>query len=180
MDIPTQYELDSKNVITAVNPAWEAFALANAGRQLLAEQVVGRRLFDYITGDPTRMYLEALLQTVRRAAAPLVRPYRCDSPGLRRFMEMEIRPLAGGGLELSHRLLRTQLIERPVSFTTTAAAGGQLLKRCSVCGRLAQPGGWREPSDVAAAGGELPVIYTVCPDCKTQAPRRLRRPAAAH
>ena len=60
-DIPclvVSYWLDRDDRIVQVNPLWDQFALANGGeKQLLSSEIQGRRVFDFITGDQTRMYL---------------------------------------------------------------------------------------------------------------------------
>jgi hypothetical protein len=127
--------------------------------------VIGRPLHQFISGDPTRMYMDAVLQAVRLMGQPRRLRYRCDTPTVRRTLEMTLVPLDGGGVRIAHGLIEQQPRLRPlvcVPDERPAATGG--LWRCSLCLRLQRAGQpWRAPEPVASP--RLAVRYTVCPRC---------------
>jgi len=166
------YWLDRDDRIVQLNPLWDQFALANGGeKQLLSSEIQGRKVFDFITGDQTRMYLEALLQHVRFLHRTLIRPYRCDSPTLKRFMSMSLTPAAQGLVKLDHTLLKSEPFQQPVIYRYEPDLQASTLPRCSVCTRLLIKGNWLAPEDAETLGfithgTPLPVHYRICPTCK--------------
>ena len=176
------YTLDDKDVIVAVDGAWDHFALTNAGPAVCAESVLKRPLDDFITGDATRMFTRTMLMSARTLRRPLQRAYRCDSPDTRRYMEMLIEPQADGGVRLAHRLLKTEPIAvrvpiQPATATMARKYGTEVralpagyAKRCSLCNRVWIGSAWME-LDAAVTSGlvindkSLRVIYGVCPAC---------------
>lgn len=164
----TVYRLDGDNRIISVSADWDDFALENDGGDVLSDAVTGRSLFDYITGDAARMWMSALLGLVRVGGAELERPYRCDSPGLRRFMSMKIIPEGNGVLRLEHTVLRVERRTEELFFLSTGGSGPGILRRCSACGRVQSNGAWVEAdSEENPPEGkkEMPVVYTICEVC---------------
>lgn len=159
------YQVSGDNVIVSVGGGWNAFAAKNNAYQLTGRGILGVPLYSFISGDSTRMYIEALLRSARVLGQTLVRPYRCDSPEMRRYMEMVIQPAGNGLITLEHRLLREEPLARAVSFRVTAS--GEYYVRCSMCNRLKDAAGWQESDEIGRidARSSLPVIYGVCPTC---------------
>jgi hypothetical protein len=166
---PTVYWLDQERRIVAIAGPWDSFALDNEGMSACAAQVLGFPLRRFVSGDDARMWLDTLLQLAGLTGQPLERPYRCDSPDLQRFMSMRIVLEDSGLLRLEHRLLRVQRRIRPVRFVSSAGSCPSLRLRCSVCGRVRAHHCWMEPEHCCQGGGsttEMPVVYTVCPECR--------------
>lgn len=160
---PVIYWLDRSWRIIGLNEAWQAFASANDGQGLEPEKVIGRPLWHFISGDATRMWLDTVLGRVRITQEPLERPYRCDCPGLKRFMKMRVIPKPGGVLRLEHHLVATEP-RQPVYCTPyTPGTRGQQVLRCSLCGQIQHNGVWSEPGP--SPDGSYLVVYTVCPSC---------------
>jgi len=172
-----EYRLDERDRITEVNADWKRFAKENGGENLIAESVIGRSLRDFISGDTTRMFVSALLQATRLTGQQRTIQYRCDSSDTKRYMAMDIVPVNSGELISRHRVLRE--LKLPVSLTFSAIKAGQktLIKRCSMCNRLASGDGPPvEPEDAERLGwlsqpANALVIYCVCKDCAKRGPR---------
>ncbi len=170
------YWLDTEDRIVKVNPTWDQFAIANeGGKQLLSSEIKGRRVFDFIMGDQTRMYLEALLQHARFLNRSVSRSYRCDSPALKRFMSMSITPADDNLVQLDHTLLKCEPLEQPIIYRHEPDPQAKALPRCSVCTRLLIKGTWLSPEDaeilgLLSPGKPLPVTYRICPSCKRKQP----------
>lgn len=164
----TFYRLDAQDRIVSAGGEWDEFALANGADDLLAEHVIGTSIFNHVSGDISAMFLRTLLNGARTLQRTTTRPYRCDSPGMKRYMEMVVEPDDGAEVTVHHRLLRTESL--PANFHFAVRQGSALVTRCSMCNRLKVAGQWQEP-DAAWAEGRLaaeqttPVIYGVCPDC---------------
>lgn len=174
----TAYWLDRDDRIIQVNANWDNFAETNEGHTVVSSEVLGRGIWEFVTGDITRMWVESLLQMGRVCGDAITRPYRCDSPDIKRFMNMTLVPEGSGVLRLEHRVIRTEKREKKVYFNaeqthTTDSKG--LVERCSVCGCVKQDEQWKEAELFSCLGSEkneiyLPVAYTVCGDCKTLLP----------
>lgn len=142
-----RYEIDARDRITWVDPAWLRFARENAAGELTAEHVVGRPVLDFVSGGPVRQLYSMLFQAVRGARAVRV-PFRCDAPDRRRFMELCIEPADGGGLRLSGRLLREELRAPVALLEPERPHGAALVAICSWCKRIrTAPGRWEEVED---------------------------------
>lgn len=167
------YRLDNTDRIVETGGAWNQFAKENAGTELLGSAVIGRSLYDFIHGDVSRMFVRTLVDGVRILNRPRVVPYRCDSPGLRRYMEMSITCEPGGGILLEHRQVREETISRNFDFKVGVRSVNQLIVRCSHCNTVKKNGVWGEPETVLLEGDKLvPVIYGVCETCLNLVKRR--------
>lgn len=167
------YRLDPKDLIVEVGGAWNDFAKLNDGHRILAGHIEGQSLFSHITGDSTQMMMDVLLARVRRQGKPLTRPYRCDSPTLKRYMEMTIEPDEFGFLNLRHRLLKSEPLESQLAIKTFSSGiqGHTLVIRCSVCNRFRLGDNWLElevakQQGLSSDGGTTRVAYGVCSDCQ--------------
>ena len=172
-DSAMSYTLDEADCIVAVGGAWDDFARVNQGDAVLSSKVIGRKLDQFIHDDVTRMFVRSLLMAARLLGKPISRPYRCDAPELKRFMEMTVTPDARGCLEVKHRELRIEPMLHRVRLVA-APPGSQAVftKRCSLCNRVQTQGVWSEVDAAVLAGrltdsgAGLKVFYGVCPDCQ--------------
>lgn len=165
---PIVYQLDKKRRIIDVDGPWDRFALENDGAAACAERVIGQPLLHFVSGDDARMWIDTLLQLAALTSQPLERPYRCDSPELRRFMKMRVLPEDGGMLRVEHLLLEVQPRVRPVRFLPVPGNYPKLRLRCSICGRVKCQDRWQEAEHCCEEGAGTPTIavaYTVCPTC---------------
>jgi hypothetical protein len=172
------YTLDAKDCIVDYGgPDWNAFAADNGKPELAAGQFKGQSIYAQVAGHFTQRFLREFFIAARTAAAPPSRPYRCDSPRVKRFMEMRAVAQDGGALRVEHRLIAETAMAVEVAPRELPGAGRADFLRCSICNRLKTPGGedWREPDQVGVLGS-LRVVHTVCKDCRSgisaRAPRR--------
>lgn len=172
--IVVQYWIDEKDVIVETNSTWDEFALQNDGESCLSTNVLGHSLWDFVNSDVTRMWIRTLLALARQKKEPISRPYRCDSPGEKRFMEMWIEPESSGRVRLEHRLLKTEDFPKPVHFMYESSDQMKANCRCSICNRVKVRDGWIEGEQLYQNETEefisLRVIYGVCPDCMLSLP----------
>lgn len=155
------YVVDGSNRITDLNPDWDEFATRNGGgAQVTRDQVIGRPLDSFLSGDATRMFVHAALDAVRLLGHTRVLPYRCDSPTERRRYEMVISPAPEGGVRVEHRLIscETRQPRRP-EWPATLTSGW----RCSQCLSVRLPGSTEWIS--ADAVSRPPLAQDVCPAC---------------
>ncbi len=171
MKAQLSYVIDKHNVIVEVGGWWDEFALENGAPELISEKVVGRPLSAFITGDATQLLVNSLLELVRNGCSPVRIPYRCDAPGVRRYMEMTLERLAGRAVELRHSVSNTAPMRNKLHFVSGGARS--FVKRCSSCNRLNAGGGWSEAdaaveAELVPPTGIIDVAYGVCPDCMSR------------
>jgi hypothetical protein len=161
----TTYWLDSEDRIVRVCDDWDKFARENgANSSCYAKSVIGRHLQQFIIGEPTRMYVDTVMQRARYLGVVTQRHYRCDSPHRRRHMSMTITP-EDGLLCVRHHVVREQRLIPAVYFEAGRNQDDPTaLRRCSSCLRLSSGRSW---FDVSRLDGEQPfaVVYQVCPEC---------------
>ena len=178
----TFYTLDADDcIVECGGPAWSAFAIDNGGPELADGQFKGQSIYAHVAGHFTQRFLREFFIAARAAAAPPSRGYRCDSPRVKRFMEMRAVAEGGGALRVEHRLVSETAMAVEVAPCELPGWGRAAFNRCSVCNRLRKPGAqdWREP-DEAGVVGSFRVVHTVCKDCRSGiSARAARRPEVA-
>ncbi|HKJ08236.1 MAG TPA: hypothetical protein VKA76_04025 [Gammaproteobacteria bacterium] len=168
------YCVDGADSIIFVNDAWCAFAIANDAPELTTEAVLHRCLWDFIADPETSHLYRAIFARARRSGNAVTIPFRCDAPALRRYMQLDIQPVDGGGerLQLTGRVLR-QEPRAPVALLERAAQrSAELLRMCSWCKRIAvDTGQWLEAEEAIARLGlfDTPTLpgltHTICDSC---------------
>ncbi len=129
------YRIDREDRITHVNSAWLSFAEENWNIDL-GRGVLQRPIWDFIADTETRHIFRAMLAKVRESRRTISVPFRCDSPHIRRFMEMEIVPLPDNNVQFNCSLLRTE--RRPYMGLLDPASdrSDEYLTMCSWCKRI--------------------------------------------
>lgn len=165
MITPTQTTcwLDTNDLIVRVSPEWDVFALANDGEQAVGAKVCGRRLLDFVAGDITRIWVHNLLCKARMGRR-IERDYRCDSPTMKRYMQLAIELDAERTVRMRHTLLREEPMQHPVEFAL-GSSSAPYRERCSICNRIQIADQWHEADAVNAGQNPVAVLYTICPDC---------------
>lgn len=169
-----EYHVDANGVLTFVGQGWDDFALANDGKEhVLAADVVGRPLLEFVTGRALAHLWETLMARISASGRGVVVPFRCDAPALIRSMQMAIEPLPDAGLRFVTSVI--EAAERPraaVIDVNAPRSHDRLLWMCSWCKRLQLEGRWLELDEAAREfglfeSGDLPeVTHGLCPSCE--------------
>ena len=170
-----RYLVDDADLISEVDQWWLAFARENGTTELDADRVVGRPIWDFIAGEPTRALYRELHEYVRQSGIPVTVPFRCDSPTLQRYMQLTIRPLESGHLQYESELLRVKPQRRIEAIDSSRKRSKAVLTMCSCCKRsLLEPAGWLDLEDISLRlrlfdQQSVPNLrYTICPQCATR------------
>lgn len=170
--IAYRYLVDEENRILDVDDAWLRFAVENDAPELDREAVLGEPLWQFIGDAETRLIYEALLARVREGQRRVSVPFRCDSPAVRRFMEMEIVPAGERQIALTGHLLRREERAPVPLLDPTVARSDELISVCSWCKKVElSPVEWVEVEEAVTrldlfARVPLPGIsHGICPSC---------------
>jgi len=159
-------------VISFVSPEWVRFAQANEAPELTEEQVVGKPVWDFITGKEARALYQQLYSTLRSRRSEMFIPFRCDSPTQVRHMTLTLRSLGARGIECEGRLDRIETREPVALLSRGVARSQESIPICSLCRRMAILEEWLDVRAAIVRKRLLSAITfprleeSVCPDCK--------------
>lgn len=181
------YAIDQDGTITAVGRrGWRLFAVDSGAVDLADSQsVVGRNLFDFLTGEEVRTAYARILERLRKGEPQVTLPCRCDAPGIVREMRMTVTPLKRTRSLHGFLFQSIALAERtrpPIRLYEFAQQShpqtAPLLGMCSLCERVCPPGAdcsdpaapWMEAESYYAGGGSshVNISHTVCSGCFRQ------------
>jgi hypothetical protein len=166
---PVSYQIDSHDDVRRVSDSWAAFAVAN-GAPHLAADVVGHSLWEFVSDVTTRQVYQDLLVRVR-GGRTVTFSYRCDSPSLRRFMQMTMTPRAQNGVGFDSLTLRTESRVPPMLAVPPTSQSNTLLRGCSWCKRVAVGDDWVEVElaverlGLFGDGAPSAITHGMCPPC---------------
>jgi hypothetical protein len=167
-----RYRVDGSDVLVWVDAWWLAFARENGAPELTEEFVLGRNLWEFVADCSTQKLYQRIHVRVRSTRKPVVLPFRCDSPTVRRHMRLTILGEDADHLLYEGMLTRVETRSPLAVLDPACPRADALLTMCSFCKRaLSEPSGWLEVEDAAARLGlfEQPkaprLSYTVCEDC---------------
>lgn len=168
MSAEVVYRVDSKYRLTAVNAEWDLFAVANGAAGLRAPGILSRPLWDFVTDGPTRHFYHVILEQAR-AGRRLRFPFRCDSPDLRRFLEMDASGAGEGSVEFRVRTVKTEPREPVALMDPSRERTGPALRMCGWCKKVVVDEAYVEVEEAIArldlfGGAALPPItHGICP-----------------
>ena len=91
------YAVDAEHRIVAVGRRrWDRFAVENGVPELCADSVIGRDLFEFVSGPDVRLAYRQMADRVISTGEPAVVNTRCDSPGVAPTLRLSISPLQLG------------------------------------------------------------------------------------
>lgn len=142
------YRITPEDVIEFVNDAWLRFAVENDAASL-AQEVIGTSLWNYVSGYIVVQLSKGLLARVRESKCEVTIPFRCDSPSVRRFMQMRVVPLAKGGVEFCNWTEREEpYLERVHLLDPTGPKDPEIvLRMCAWCKTIYVGNSWLELED---------------------------------
>ena len=170
-----RYRVDAADQLVWVDERWLAFARENGATELTEERVLGRSIWDFVSGDATRRVFLELHDRIRQTGKTIVVPFRCDSPTLKRHMRLTISRADAGQLLYQSVVIRVEPQRRLRVLDMSKRRSSAILTMCSCCKRaLLESRGWLDVEDVSVRlrlfeAREIPSLrYTVCPECATK------------
>jgi hypothetical protein len=170
-----RYYLDEADVVVCVDHWWLAFAKENNAAGLNESSVIGKVVWEFISDEPTRTLYKEIHDHVRSSGNPITVPFRCDSPTLKRYMQLSICKHVDGQLLYESALIRALPQRRLAVLGSTQKRSNAFLTMCSFCKRsLIEPSGWLEMENISLKlrmydKQTVPELrYTVCPECANQ------------
>lgn len=166
------YTLNEADRIVTVDDNWLQFAELNGAAELSRAAVIGKSIWDYISGSTSLNLYRSLFERARLENLRIKIPFRCDSPDLLRHMELEIDAESDGHLKLVGRLLRQENRSPNPSTDDLVRLPEQGILMCSFCKRVQASGEWIEPEivarkyDIFAETEAAKIEQSVCETCQ--------------
>ncbi|MEP7344396.1 MAG: hypothetical protein ABI877_03975 [Gemmatimonadaceae bacterium] len=180
---PVIYRIDSTDQLTYLNAAWSAFADANEGGALHSDQVIGRSLWDFLTDRTTEQLYRDMVQRVRRDGLPIRFRFRCDAPGRKRLLAMEIGKDDLDGVQFVVNSILEEKRRSVLPPARIANPSNIFLTICGWCKRVPLASGeWVEIEEAIDekglfdAGTEPRLTHGMCPMCYEAVVRMLDDP----
>lgn len=161
------YELSEDDRILAVGDGWDTFGAGNnAGK--LGVDIIGYPIWNFISGQDTRSYMNSIFFFCRSQSRSLSALYRGDSPTMMRVFRMTVEPRKNDGLCLSHHLAA----EMPHWHKVPTIRIPRRLVQCSQCLSIKDGQTW-SPGPGPAFRAKQAISYHVCPDCRHSLSRQI-------
>lgn len=166
------YCVDADNRVVSVTPEWVSFARENEASTLTPETVCGRPLFHFIADKETRHLYELIIDKVRRTHCAVVIPFRCDGPGVRRFMELTIAPWMDTQVQFEGRIVGEEDRDVVELLDPSRSRSDEYVVVCSWCKRVEVCGDWLEVELAVRRMGLFEAIglpqltHGICADCE--------------
>ncbi|MEP7075666.1 MAG: hypothetical protein ABI878_07615 [Acidobacteriota bacterium] len=173
------YRINDEDVIVDVGGSWDEFASENDSPDIMAKNVLGRKIWDFISDETLRHLYSQIITKVRNGTA-MKFDFRCDAPDERRYLRMSIEPATGGSVQFETRQI--QVTPRPpsVEFAAGTAGTGATVIACSWCNRIrTDEEEWVELEDAVerlqlfAVNPRPTLSHGICGVCKTNVMQRL-------
>lgn len=148
MEKHNSYTIDSEGKIVYVDLRWDLFAMENGGKvNVLKDQILGKKILDFISGDHVRMWYESIISLARISGKTIERDYRCDSPKQKRYMRMIITPIKNNFIRVDHYLLKSEDIDADIDLDFEDNYDLKIT-RCSACNRFYYKERWVEINEL--------------------------------
>lgn len=175
------YTIDVNDTIIQVNENWLQFALDNNSSYLNEETILGKNLWNFISGDEVIEIYQIILRQVRKFQKEICFNYRCDSPNRTRLLAMRILPSADNSIIFENQILQEKSRQYIKLVDPLASRSPAFIQQCSWCKRLKTAQGWQEVEDAIQTlrlfeTTEFPMIaHGVCQTCKTSLQRQAQQ-----
>ncbi|MCF6148752.1 MAG: hypothetical protein E3K37_08845 [Candidatus Kuenenia sp.] len=128
-----KYTIGYDDRFVYVSPSWSVFAKENGAPQLADNAVIGRLIFDFLTGIDCKELYRMIFKHCRESNRKLIFPFRCDSPNIKRFMELHIISDSQGKLHFEAQLLKVTPRKYNVLLAKCTHRSDRMIKICSWC-----------------------------------------------
>jgi len=174
LDDTFNYSIGRFDLIEWVDDAWLRFAQLSGATGLTRAAVIGTSIWDFVSGAKTQSLYRAIFSQVRFEYGEIKIPFRCDSPHLLRFMELDVKASSRFQIQLCGKLLWKEKRRPALTENNRVTHLEPGFEMCSLCKRVHAFGQWIEPEvaaqkfDVFNATYEQKVLHSVCDLCIAQ------------
>ena len=175
-----RYRIDDANNIVSVCEDWDERTDSLAAPAPHSGELIGTSILNHVTGAENKQIFNLLFAQCRKTRQILFVQFRCDSPDMRRWMELELRPREQGHIEVISRIVDTATRPYVALLDCLAKRSANTVRICSWCKRVQVGEVWNEVEDAVNLLGlfrneEQPSLQQgMCETCETDLNRLLR------
>lgn len=136
-----EYTLDANDIVVDIGGEWDEFARANRGEDVVRVRVLGRPIFDFITGSEVQQLYRSIFAKVRQKRRSLSLTFRCDAPKFRRLMACTIAPERRDCVRIEVKLISEEPREPQPILDRDMQRDRSLVVICCICGDIKSEGG---------------------------------------
>jgi hypothetical protein len=143
------YRINSSYEIVYTSSMWNSFARENLGEDSIEKMVMNNNLMDFISDPETREIYKMLVEKAKKTKTTVKVPFRCDAPGLRRFLVMEIEQLENGLTEFRSILKKSEKRKNVRLLERNIPRSDDFVKICSWCKKvyISETDSWAEAEE---------------------------------
>ncbi|MBC7894313.1 MAG: hypothetical protein H7066_02815 [Cytophagaceae bacterium] len=177
------YRIDATDRIVTVSDGWVSFAEANGGERVLPPRILGTSLWSSIADSATREVYRVMLGRVRKGVGAVRFQFRCDSPDVRRLLEMQVTVSGGDEVAFQTHLVQSQPRTEVGALHSDTTRSEAILTICGWCMQVPVNGEWLEIEEAITAlglfaGSATPQLsHGMCPACYSTMMATLDDPA---
>lgn len=171
------YTIDASDKINFVSAEWLQFAAENDAAELTKAKVMGKSIWNFISGGAVRRVYQDLIVALRSNSSEVVLPLRLDSPSIVRDMELRVSAQVADEIEFEGRIVSHRKRSEVAVLSREAERSDETVSICSFCRRVEVEAQWVElgTKSLPKGFGSGPAVprlnEIVCPECDG----RLRR-----
>lgn len=166
------YFINTDYTIVVLDEEWDSLARDNHALHLIAENVMGRRLLDFISDDRTRFLFQRMFEKVLATDDKICLSYRCDTPDKRRLLELEVYYVDKELIGLRNKIISIEPREPVKLLDPATEKTDQFVAICSWCKKMRLPSEqWLEIEEavekMALFRQPVPphLTHTICQSC---------------
>ena len=176
------YRIDENDKIVFVSDNWSKFALDNdATETCIPPFVLSKPLWEFIGDDETIHLYQLVIDRIRTEKKTVKISINCDSPNLRRFMQITIKPFLENQIEFTSKVINKEKREYLPILNKDAPRTDEFVRICSYCKKIAvTENEWVETEEAIVflklfQKDKLPQLtHGVCPACYESVMSELR------
>jgi hypothetical protein len=171
------YTIDPSGLIIAVGPAWDRYALEHDAPGAVSKHILGRKWWEFVSGQQTRSYLNAVFFACRMDHQEFSTHCRCDAPDEKAMYRFTVIPQEDETLVVDFNYIDDTEGSNVTPIDALADRVDTI--RCSICCSFLLGENWIDPyfqSDIRFFAQS----YSVCPNCRTRALAKIQNNADEH
>lgn len=176
-----KYQIDENNKIIYVSDNWEKFAKENnADENILPSNVIGKSIFDFISDRESKTIYEMIINSIRLKKTDVKIPINCDSPNLRRFIEITIKGLPNNHIEFASEIQHIVERESCEILDENTERCEEAIRICSFCKKIPIENEWLDAECAVSVlkvfrNSKMPMLtHSICPKCYEVAMNQLK------
>lgn len=165
------YVIDAVDRVADLCEDWDATAERDGAPELTRTSVLGRPIWSFIDGQPTRFHYAQVFENARQTGVASEFRLRADSPGREALLSLTVTPQPDQSLRIDVETLHEIIVPNRPLWDMQVPRNGESALVCSWCKSVETHGNWSPVEQAEHYWPELTstrppeVRHHVCPTC---------------